>query len=107
MIKIRTVKFIEEKNYIYNFDKKINKKKINLKKKKKKKKLPTQTHKLSQKINHNINLYTIYILQMNILDSIEASIPACHAGDPGSIPGRGDFFFLNITDCGKIFVMIF
>ncbi len=23
------------------------------------------------------------------LDSIEASIPACHAGDPGSIPGRG------------------
>lgn len=24
-----------------------------------------------------------------ILDSIVASIPACHAGDPGSIPGRG------------------
>ena len=22
-------------------------------------------------------------------DSIVASIPACHAGDPGSIPGRG------------------
>ena len=28
-----------------------------------------------------------------ILDSIEVSIPACHAGDPGSIPGRGDQFF--------------
>ena len=23
------------------------------------------------------------------LDSIVVSIPACHAGDPGSIPGRG------------------
>ena len=27
-----------------------------------------------------------------ILDSIEVSIPACHAGDPGSIPGRGGTF---------------
>lgn len=26
-----------------------------------------------------------------ILVSIVASIPACHAGDPGSIPGRGAF----------------
>ena len=24
--------------------------------------------------------------------SIVVSIPACHAGDPGSIPGRGAFF---------------
>ena len=24
-------------------------------------------------------------------DSIVVSIPACHAGDPGSIPGRGVF----------------
>ena len=30
-----------------------------------------------------------------ILDSIEVSIPACHAGDPGSIPGRGEKIFLN------------
>ena len=29
-----------------------------------------------------------------IRDSIVVSIPACHAGDPGSIPGRGAFFFL-------------
>ena len=28
-----------------------------------------------------------------VLDSIVVSIPACHAGDPGSIPGRGDFLF--------------
>ena len=26
--------------------------------------------------------------------SIVVSIPACHAGDPGSIPGNGDFFYL-------------
>ena len=26
-----------------------------------------------------------------ILVSIVVSIPACHAGDPGSIPGRGAF----------------
>ena len=30
-----------------------------------------------------------------ILDSIEVSIPACHAGDPGSIPGRGVTTFLD------------
>ena len=30
-----------------------------------------------------------------ILDSIVVSIPACHAGDPGSIPGRGAFFPLH------------
>ncbi|KRX85490.1 hypothetical protein T06_8308 [Trichinella sp. T6] len=27
-----------------------------------------------------------------ILGSIVVSIPACHAGDPGSIPGRGEVF---------------
>ena len=27
-----------------------------------------------------------------ILDSIVVSIPACHAGDRGSIPRRGDIF---------------
>ena len=26
--------------------------------------------------------------------SIVVSIPACHAGDPGSIPGNGVFFFV-------------
>ena len=26
--------------------------------------------------------------------SIVVSIPACHAGDPGSIPGLGDFLFV-------------
>ena len=31
-----------------------------------------------------------------ILDSIEVSIPACHAGDPGSIPGRGVKLFVSL-----------
>ena len=29
-------------------------------------------------------------------DSIAVSIPACHAGDPGSIPGRGDLLFFDV-----------
>ena len=29
---------------------------------------------------------------LRFLDSIVVSIPACHAGDPGSIPGRGALF---------------
>ena len=35
----------------------------------------------------------------SILDSIEVSIPACHAGDPGSIPGRGglNFYYIAIS----------
>ena len=30
-----------------------------------------------------------------VLVSIVVSIPACHAGDRGSIPRRGVFFFWN------------
>ena len=30
---------------------------------------------------------------MSVLDSIVDSIPACHAGDRGSIPRRGGFIF--------------
>ena len=32
----------------------------------------------------------------SVLDSIVVSIPACHAGDPGSIPGRGVFLKLGV-----------
>ena len=32
-----------------------------------------------------------------ILDSIVVSIPACHAGDRGSIPRRGDNILLSIV----------
>ena len=31
-------------------------------------------------------------------DSIVVSISACHADDPGSIPGRGVFSFFQIDD---------
>ena len=34
-----------------------------------------------------------FLFIIAILVSIVVSIPACHAGDPGSIPGRGAFFF--------------
>ncbi len=34
----------------------------------------------------------LHQLRTDILDSIVVSISACHADDPGSIPGRGDFF---------------
>ena len=30
---------------------------------------------------------------VQIRDSIVVSIPACHAGNPGSNPGRGVFYF--------------
>ena len=31
----------------------------------------------------------------SVLDSIVVSIPACHAGDRGSIPRRGDYFCIE------------
>ena len=40
--------------------------------------------------------------QQTILNSIEDSIPACHAGDPGSIPGRWDQLFSNLIDLTEI-----
>ena len=46
-------------------------------------------------------------LFLSILDSIVVSIPACHAGDRGSIPRRGGFFFtffisLEIDELEKV-----
>ena len=35
-------------------------------------------------------------LYLPVLDSIVVSIPACHAGDPGSIPGRGVSFVSSL-----------
>ena len=37
------------------------------------------------------------MLKTYILDSIVVSIPACHAGDQGSIPCRGAFFIIIIN----------
>ena len=32
-------------------------------------------------------MYLLYISYINVRGSIVVSIPACHAGDPGPIPG--------------------
>ena len=34
---------------------------------------------------------------VSVLDSIVVSIPACHAGDRGSIPRRGDYFLTETS----------
>ena len=34
---------------------------------------------------------------VSVLDSIVVSIPACHAGDRGSIPRRGDYFYKQMS----------
>jgi hypothetical protein len=34
----------------------------------------------------------IFLMSPKVLGSIVVSIPACHAGDRGPIPRRGDFF---------------
>ena len=41
---------------------------------------------------------------VSVLDSIVVSIPACHAGDRGSIPRRGDYFLDDI--CGFLSMLI-
>jgi hypothetical protein len=48
--------------------------------------LLAQMRESSLDVLAHVNVYTI------VRDSIVASIPACHAGDPGSIPGRGALF---------------
>jgi hypothetical protein len=48
-------------------------------------------------MNHVVDPVLIFFMQEQVLDSIVASIPACHAGDPGSIPGRGVFMQATIV----------
>ena len=44
-------------------------------------------------ISHTPRLRLNFSRQLSsVLDSIVVSIPACHAGDRGSIPRRGGFF---------------
>ena len=38
-----------------------------------------------------------------VLGSIVVSIPACHAGDRGSIPRRGEFFFFSFRNFIRCF----
>ena len=34
---------------------------------------------------------------LNKVVVVVVSIPACHAGDPGSIPGNGDLVFVSVV----------
>ncbi len=49
-----------------------------------------QTFRYTRKLDFN-NFF--YAPLQQILDSIVVSIPACHAGDRGSIPRRGEIYF--------------
>ena len=50
-------------------------------------------------ISHTPRLRLIFSkLLSSVLDSIVVSIPACHAGDRGSIPRRGGFFLCIIQN---------
>ena len=42
-----------------------------------------------------LNIEAFNILKAEILGSIVVSIPACHAGDRGSIPRRGEGIFFS------------
>ena len=47
------------------------------------------------------------VVDASVLVSIVVSIPACHAGDPGSIPGREAFAHcsLLIAHCSLLFAL--
>ena len=48
------------------------------------------------KIKKVINMFfKLKKVLYRFLDSIVVSIPACHVGDPGSIPGWGDSLFIH------------
>ena len=47
-------------------------------------------------LSENVDWVTQMCNIITFLVSIVVSIPACHAGDPGSIPGRGDLFAFSI-----------
>ena len=48
-------------------------------------------------------MYLLYISYINVRGSIVVSIPACHAGDPGSIPGLGVFLINYINQLNDLF----
>ncbi len=56
--------------------------------------LPLSVHPHASRVHNILNSMYIICEHLNnqFRDSIVASIPACHAGDRGSIPRRGAFF---------------
>lgn len=60
----------------------------------------TERYHLYAKLKH---LYRALIKRsISIPRWFSGRISACHAGDPGSIPGRGDFFLVSIN--GNVFL---
>ena len=58
-----------------------------------------------KKHNSKTYIYKIYECKFECLhDSIVVSIPACHAGDRGSIPRRGAFFIRIFEQINSISV---
>ena len=56
----------------------------------------------SLNVQWSIVIYIVYRLVLHfILGSIVVSIPACHAGDRGSIPRRGGNYFTSWTQTGR------
>ena len=51
-------------------------------------------------------MYLLYISYINVRGSIVVSIPACHAGDPGSIPGLGVFLINYANQFNNFFISI-
>ena len=48
-------------------------------------------------------LLNLINLHAGVLGSIVVGIPACHAGDRGSIPRRGDAFFGKFSSLEPVF----
>ena len=51
-------------------------------------------------------MYLLYISYINVRGSIVVSIPACHAGDPGSIPGLGVFLINYVNQLDNCLISI-
>ena len=52
-----------------------------------------RVNKTGGKRKQKIKIEILTSVFISFLDSIVVSILACHARDPGSIPGRGAFYF--------------
>ena len=49
------------------------------------------------KLGNNFDsLHLVLYKTQQVRDSLVARISACHAGDPGSIPGLGDSLFIGV-----------
>ena len=65
--------------------------------------LPGGNHLKENSLRASLRPFVLLLKQavtfQSILGSIVVSISACHAEDPGSIPGRGGHFFFLLFFC--------